>query len=293
MTLRKIMCPVDFSSTSQHAMRVAIRIANESSAELVLAPVWHLPLLAVSGEPPVSADVIQRMTDDEQRSLDKAVRDAAELGAKRVTPVFLTGVPWSRITETLDEDSMFDLVVMGTHGRSRFARILLGSVAERVVRHASCPVLVVRPDSKVAPFEHVLCPIDFSDSSRHALDLAAELARPEGLGITLLHVVEAPVTYSGELSPELLEGLDVRSTDVLDEWRSRLRAKVALPVTTRSTIGNPAAQILGALDDDRTFDLVVMGSHGRTGIRRVLLGSIAEKVARHARCPVLVTHSRS
>ena len=65
-----------------------------------------------------------------------------------------------------------------------------------------------------------------------------------------------------------------------------------MPVVTRSRIGSPGAQILAVLDDDRTFDLVVMGSHGRTGLRRALLGSVAEKVVRHAHCPVVVAHTR-
>jgi len=145
-----------------------------------------------------------------------------------------------------------------------------------------------------APFGHVLCPIDFSDSSHHALALAADLAGPRGRGITLLHVIEMPVTFSGE--PPVTgyhENLVGRARKVLDKWAAELRAKVSVPVTTRTVVGFPGAEILATLDADPTLDLVVVGSHGRTGFRRVLLGSVAEKIARHARCPVLVARTRA
>jgi universal stress protein A len=118
--------------------------------------------------------------------------------------------------------------------------------------------------------------------------------RPSGAGITLLHVVEAPVSYSGELPPpELLLELDARSAEHLDAWASELRGKVSVPVTTQCRVGRAHLEVLSALDRDPTLDLVVMGSHGRTGIKRVLLGSVAEKVVRHARCPVFVARSRA
>jgi nucleotide-binding universal stress UspA family protein len=88
------------------------------------------------------------------------------------------------------------------------------------------------------------------------------------------------------------ELLDRRSAELLDQWASQLRGKISVPVTTTARIGWPGAEILAALDRDSTVDLVVMGSHGRTGIKRVLLGSVAEKIVRHARCPVLVARRR-
>jgi len=152
----------------------------------------------------------------------------------------------------------------------------------------------VRDRGEVTPFGHVLCPIDFSETSRGAVEFAAELAAPGGAGITLLHVVELPVSYAGE--PPLagfVGDLDKHAAQLLEQWAAELRAKVTVPVATRSRIGSPGGQTLAVLDDDPTFDLVVMGSHGRTGLRRVLLGSVAEKVVRHAGCPVLVARPRS
>jgi nucleotide-binding universal stress UspA family protein len=290
MSFHKILCPIDFSPGSQQAMRVAVRLATERSAELVLVHSWNLPPTAFAGEYTFPADVIQQLSDDARRGLDAAARDAGALGAKRVTSRLLSGLPWSTIVGAA---AGCDLIVIGTHGRTGLARILLGSVAEQVIRHAPCSVLVVRPDTEPRPFAHVLCPVDFSESSQYAMQLAGELAHPGGAGVTLLHVLELPVAYSGEPPmPELYRDLDKHSADLLDEWAARLTAKSAIPVTKRSRIGYPGAHTLAVLDDDRTFDLVVMGSHGRTGIARALLGSVAEKVARNARCPVLIARER-
>jgi len=87
----------------------------------------------------------------------------------------LHGVPWDQIVEAAREDPTVDLIVMATHGRSGLARVLLGSVAEQVIRHALCSVLAARAPGGVQPFRKVLCPIDFSEESRHALERAAEL----------------------------------------------------------------------------------------------------------------------
>jgi nucleotide-binding universal stress UspA family protein len=287
MAFHKILCPVDFSPGSQCAMRAAVRLANEHDGELVLVHSWFVPTL-YAGEILLSGEVVQQISDDAERALAGALAEAVALGARRVTSKLVSGVPWQQIVDTALSDS-FDLIVIGTHGRTGIARVLLGSIAELVVRHAPCPVLAIRPGPEPEAFRHVLCPVDFSESSRDATRLAASLVQPGGAGITLLHVIELPVSYAGELrSFELSSDLDERSAARLDEWVKELAAKVAVPVTRQSRIGGAGAQTLAAVDADSTIDLVVMGSHGRTGASRLLLGSVAEKVVRHARCPVLV-----
>ena len=294
MTFTKILCPIDFSPGSQQAMRVASGLANQANAELVLVHAWYLPALAYAGEYTVSPAVIEQVTDDAQRGLDDATREVTALGVKRVRAELISGVPWQAIVETLEQDRAFDLVVIGTHGRTGLSRILLGSVAQEVVRHAPCSVLAVHPGNESASFSHVLCPVDFSASSQLAVELAAQLARRGGAGITLAHVLEIPVAYSGEpFIPDFTRDLDKTSAKLLEDWAERLRSKIDVPVVTKTRIGSPGAQTLAILDEDPSFDLVVMGSHGRTGIRRVLLGSVAEKVVRHAKCPVLVARKRA
>lgn len=292
MTFQKILCPIDFSAESDYALRVAVRLATRANAELVVGHTWYAGEYAL-GEYTFPSRVVEQMIEDEERGLAAAIRDAKSLGATRVTSHLMTGYPWQQIVDTLRNDAAFDLVVMGTRGRTGLSRVVLGSVAEKVIRHAPCPVLATRERTEVPPFRNILCPIDFSDSSRHAIELAATLVEPSGAGITLLHVLDLPVTYSGEPTiRDFIGDLDQRAAKTLAQWAADLKAKVSVPVTVRTRIGNPGAQTLAVLDDDPPFDLVVTGSRGRTGIRRAVLGSVAEKIVRHAPCPVLVARRR-
>jgi nucleotide-binding universal stress UspA family protein len=291
MTFTKILCPTDFSAGSERALRVAARIANESSAELVIAHAWYVPPPAVAGEYVFPPYLIQDMVDDSQRSLDIAVRDVTEAGAKHVSGKLVTGIPWVEITQLLEAQA-FDLCVLGTHGRTGVSRILLGSVAEKIIRHAPCSVLAVRPDSQPTPFAHALVPTDFSDSAHFALDQAAALVRPDG-AITLLHVLELPVSYAGEIRmADFARDLDKYAAAALDREAARLQRMTPAKVHIVSRIGYPGAQTLAAIEADASIDLVVMGSRGRTGLKRALLGSVAEKVVRNARCPVVVARDR-
>lgn len=270
-------------------MRVAVRIAKERDAELVLFHAWQIPQVPPAAGGYAFADgVVAEIAEQAGLALEDALRRATELGAKRVATKLLEGPAWSLVVDELRR-SPFELVVMGTQGRTGIRRFVLGSVAEKVVRHAPCPVLTIRPDGELAPFGNILVPLDFSPSSHDAMGLAAQMIARDGVGITLLHVVEVPVSYRGELTlPGIGEVLDKRAAEALDRWADELRKKVAVPVTTRWHVGWPGPEVLSVLDEDRSFDLVVMGSHGRMGLRRSLIGSVAEKVVRYAPCAVLV-----
>lgn len=293
MPFKKILCAIDFSPASEHAVRFAVDLARQWDAELVLAHAWYIPSSAIMIESTYTGDDIQRLVDSAAHGLEAALRDATELGAKRVTSRLINGVPWRAVTDLLDADPEFDLVVTGTQGRTGIKRVLLGSTAEAIARHAPCSTLAVHPGTQPARFANVLCPTDFSPSSLHAIDLAIKLVAPEGC-LTLLHVIEAPVSYVGAVeSIEFMRGLDVRSTEHLDKLADRVRTQTKARVMLRNRVGNAGSETLAVLDDDAGFDLVAMGSHGRTGLRRMLVGSVAEKVMRHAaRCPVLVARQR-
>lgn len=288
----KILAPTDFSSGSADAMRVAVRLARDLGAKLVVAHAWQIPALAFGSEPfSMAPALLDTMSNDAQRALDGAVAEAKRQGAD-VIGLMLNGIPGVRIAEVASDDREIELIVMGTHGRTGLKRVVLGSVAEKVVRHAPCSVLVTRGDGE--PFTDVLVPVDFSKSSQDAVDQAARMVRPGGSGITLLHVIEAPVAVSGEvLDLTFMREIDRASTAALDELAAKLETKVDVPVRTRVRIGYAGGQILMVLEDDPVFDLVVMGSHGRTGIKRALLGSVAEKVVRHAPCPVMIARTRT
>ena len=144
MGFTKIMCPIDFSDGAREALRVASELSREASASLVLVHVSNPLPWTMAGAFQLAPSVVQDMVDAEQAELSRWRLLAKDLGAREVAIRFLTGTPWDQIVSFARSDHEVDLVVMGTHGRTGLAHALLGSVAEQVVRHAPCPVLVVR-----------------------------------------------------------------------------------------------------------------------------------------------------
>ncbi len=287
MSYQRILCPIDFSDGARAAIQVAAHLAADRGAELVLAHTFHLPPFAGAGEYPVAPETIDLLVTDAEAMLADAAVEARRGGATQVSTKLLRGVPWSEIVSA---GAASDLIVMGTHGRTGVGRFLIGSVAEQVVRHASCDVLVVRAGATAEPYAHVLCPVDFSEPSRAAVQRAAEMVSRRG-SITLLHVVELPTVYSHRVRLPAPTGLAEQAAKLLETWAAPLRAKGVEHVVTAVRTGDPSAEILAAISADATIDLCVTGSRGRTGIRRMLLGSVAEKAVRLARCACLVVHA--
>lgn len=141
MRFQKILVGVDFSPPSREAMRAAAALAKEFGAQLTVAHFWQIPLLGA--ELPVQATYLDEMRAAAEQQLAAWTAEASGLVDRPVTSVFDMGVPWNETVKLLQRDH-YDLAVVGTHGRTGLKHVLLGSVAERVVRHAPCPVLVVR-----------------------------------------------------------------------------------------------------------------------------------------------------
>ena len=193
-----------------------------------------------------------------------------------------------------------DLIVVGTHGRGGFARLALGSVAEKVLRKATCPVLTVPPRAQATsqlPFRRLLCAVDFSEWSLEALKLAVSFAQESGATLTLLHVLEWPWH---EPPPPAFDDLPIAQADALRSYRQYLEAtaltrlwtlvpeKLAgrITVVSRVSHGKPYVEILRVAAEDKA-DLIVLGVHGRRAIDLLLLGSTTNQLVRHATCPVL------
>ena len=145
MTTQKILCPLDFSPGSQHALRLAIRLAHEQRAELVVMHVWYVPQTGL-GDFPFPRSIAERIVGEATQSLDEAVQEARAAGVATVTSRLVQGVPGWTIVDSVNKDPAIDLIVVGTHGRTGLARVLVGSVAEYVVRHAPRAVVVARTD---------------------------------------------------------------------------------------------------------------------------------------------------
>lgn len=143
MTFKRILCAIDFSEPSHEAMMVAASMAVDVGAKLALVHVWQAPFLAQVGAM-VTDEMLAKLTEAAASSLAAAKLEVEGAGVSNVDTKLLAGAPWDRIVDELTSDPSYDLVVMGTQGRTGLKRVLLGSVAENVVRHAPCAVLVIR-----------------------------------------------------------------------------------------------------------------------------------------------------
>jgi nucleotide-binding universal stress UspA family protein len=286
----KILVGVDFSPGSQRAVDHALTVARHVGAELVLAYV------GVVAEPPVGLAPSMKATAETWRGLlgSQLERERAQLGELRerlegqgvdVSHVVLDGFADTALAEAARTIEA-GLVVVGTHGRTGLQRFLLGSVAEHTVRAAHTSVLVARGDAPAGGYRKIVVGTDFSEQAERAIDQALVYAAP-GAEIRVVHAWALPLTSAdlpGSFAAQLRESSDAAAR----ELETRLRAREVPEGTTISVeavVGAPAV-VLDARSEGA--DLVVVGSRGRRGLKRFLLGSVAEVTVRHARCTVLV-----
>jgi nucleotide-binding universal stress UspA family protein len=290
-----VLCPVDFSDISQHAVDHAAAIARWYQAKLTLLHVFvSLPTMDL---PPLVLDVAER------ERLKTAMREmVARLPAD--VPVDLRVEQAEHadraILEQLDA-TRADLLVLGTHGRSGFQRLFLGSVTEKVIRKATCPTLVVPPRASDAPphapvqFRRILCAIDFSESSLSALAHALNMAEETDGHLTLLHVIEMPPELrENPMSPDF----DISRIHAAAEAEARRRLQDLIPAQARAYCTVETAVVEGRAyrrvlqrAAEETADLIVMGVHGRMAVDILMFGSTTHHVIRAAGCPVLVVRA--
>ena len=207
-----------------------------------------------------------------------------------IDTLLLEGPPARCILERA-ESSSADLIVLGTHGRSGFEHLVLGSVAEKVLRRARCPVLTVPPKVGTAsvPYKRLLCPVDFSESSLRALRFALSIAQESGAHLTVLHAFEW--ASDGAFLTEQFDTPDFRcrlEEQVRDRVSQQLtdEARTWCEIETRLAYGKPYREILDIAERDGA-DLIVIGVHGRNALDLMLFGSTTNQVVRRASCPVL------
>ena len=294
LNIKNILFPTDLSECAERAFQHAAFLANWHDANLHVLNVVgrHMYDYASMRENfPVSdaelADMLKTEGDGQQGTMPAP--DALKINQMQLERASAS----EAILQFVDEKDI-DLVVMGTHGRRGANRLLIGSVAEEVVRSASCPVLTIRADEKVAPGEavrRILVPVDFSDVSHRAIQHAKELAMTYGARLDLLHVVEEialPAAYGMEpvnlVIPEVVENSERALADMAREEIGYEH------IVVHALTGYAVSTILDFADEN-DIDLMVIATHGRTGIDRVLMGSVAEKVVRRAPCPVFTVKS--
>ncbi|HUH06089.1 MAG TPA: universal stress protein [Kofleriaceae bacterium] len=300
--LNHIVVGVDFSPESEAAVAQAMAVARRAGARLTLLHVGAVPD-APLGVPESMAATAAAYTQVVKQQLAED-RDALEALRERLlgqgVEVFhavYDGFADTGIVEAAKELEA-DLIVVGTHGRTGLKRFILGSVAERVVRLASVPVLVARAtDAPLAGgYAKLLVPTDFSASAEEALELAQALAA-EDATIHLLHAWQLPPMSSASSAPvkaadDLFGEVRRSITNAVDETGEQLvdrHVDGGANLSFESVEGSPAHAIQEAIARHQP-DVVVLGSHGRRGVTRLLLGSVAENTVRHAPCSVVVVH---
>ena len=149
MPFKKILCAIDFSESSHVATMTAAQLAAESGAALTLVHVWQPPILTRDSAALLADEVHAQFVADCTRALAKAVAQLEGIGVSKIETKLLAGVAWDCLVKEAASDPAYDLIVVGTHGRTGIEYVLVGSVAEKVVRHAPCPVLVAR--RRIAP----------------------------------------------------------------------------------------------------------------------------------------------
>ena len=291
MRVKSILAPTDFSETANHAVEQAIELSLCYGAELHLLHVVearHHDQAAVTG---VLQDYLQNLEEDAEQSLALKVD---VLRGNKVNVRYETtrdATPFDGIASKAAKLEP-DLVVMGTHGRTGLNRLLLGSVAEKVLRHVPVNLLAL---NKKAPliraaraFERILVPVDFSEFSKHALEMAVNLLVPAG-ELHVVHVVASPIHpsfYAGgvtqlfQVDPELPKKIH----DRIAEW---LEGQPVTSIVVRE------GDVYAEIEDVRKIvdpQLVVMGTRGLTGLDHLLVGSVAEKMVRISEIPVLTVH---
>jgi nucleotide-binding universal stress UspA family protein len=292
--IRRILCPIDFSETSRHALEHALAIAKWYESEVTALHVIHAQLFP---PPPILFAAVadpQSPTDSERQiRAEEAFRAWLEPRPADVkTDVVVDQGQAAAIILQHARSRQADLIVMGTHGLSGFERFMLGSVTEKVLRKASCPVMTVPPASQTSaklPYTRVLCPVDFSDSSLAALRFAFSIAEEGDANLTILHVFDWPP--DDELLVERFDAPEFRRV-VEKEARGRLEALVPDDVrvwckpSTKVAYGKPYHQILEVAESEGS-DLIVTGVRGRNPLDLTLFGSTTNHVVRRASCPVL------
>lgn len=281
--ITRIVVAVDFSPESRRAVDHAMAVARHVGAALTLVHVETVPP-AIGVGPQAELPFLRGVLEDDRRQLAE-LRERLSGQGVEVSHVVATGYPDTAIADAARE-LHGELVVVGTRGRTGIKRILLGSVAERTIRHADCSVLVTRGDAVAGGYRRVVVGTDYSELAWRAVARAFALVAPGGD----VHVIHAwSASYSDfALDGGVLAGLrDAAETAAVAE-RARLVAMARPPgVTVRLDVVDGAPfQALDQMSSDA--DLLVVGSHGRRGVRRLLVGSVAETTTRHARCSVLV-----
>lgn len=296
MTVQHILVPLDFSEFSNKALDYALDVAEKFQSQITL---FHAVVLFQD-----DVDEEQRLQEYENwikrreqtihHQMDHSLQKVKQRGIT-VSSLIRRGVNAADVILDYLSENSCDLVIMGTHGRTGLKHFLLGSMAEKIVRLSPVPVMTIHRSLQKFQISRILAPIDFSIYSKHAADDAIALATYFESAIEFIHVIEHdihPSFYASGIESifQLDTGLKNRVLTNLKEFLAdQLPANFDANYVVRE--GKAHKEIVDYAKEANT-DLIVIATHGLTGLEYILLGSTSEKVVRTANCPVLVVKKK-
>lgn len=293
----KIVLATDGSEEATLAARPAIDLAATTGSELHV--VYAVPVPLAIDAPSETLAMSEVATEEERerarRFLDEQVERIRADGGTVAQAHVRIGRPDEEIVHLSDEIGA-GLIVVGSRGFGRMRRALMGSVSDSVVRHAHCPVLVVRPDGRegLAFFPtRILLAVDGSEEAALATRAAAELSKNTGSRVHIAYVLPTaarlvyPHWYPREVREDVVEQARKEAREFLDKQAERIGSDGGSVAEAHLRTGRPDEEIV-SLSEELGIGLIVMGSRGFGGMRRALMGSVSNSVVRHAHCPVLV-----
>lgn len=305
--VKRILVPLDGSKLSEEALAPALALAARHGASVALVhAVPDLSHKPASGESVTFESWLAEEEARGRRYLDEVRNRLAPAPGVNVSTHVLTciGLVAESILELADKLGV-DLVVLTTHGRGRWNRLWLGSVADRMLRTAKPPLLLLRsPDEGTVGFptsgspKHVLVPLDGTAQAEGVLDLLGDICDPSSSRITLVSVLPHFATLVTPYPPETLMevGTDPERAGRVDaylkEVQVRLRKGRTAPVEHHLVRDDDVARSLLAIAESEGVDLIALSTHGRQGLDRLMLGSVADKLIRGSRTAVLTVRRR-
>ncbi|MDO8281122.1 MAG: universal stress protein [Thermodesulfovibrionia bacterium] len=277
---RKILVAVDGSESSLHALKESFKLASNEKS-------W---ITVVSVVPPYMGDLDLIAVGNVLASARKPCEDAllkANKAAKAERALIKTvceeGEIHERIIDLADAENC-DLIVMGRRGMSRLERALLGNITARVIGYSNKDVLVVPRDTTVG-WQKILVATDGSRFSKAAAAKAIDFAKSYGGELIVISVVDVPTEFYGE-APQIVEDMVRKAKGFVDDV---IKDATASGIKAEGFVREAEAyQAITGIAKEQNVNTIVMGSHGRTGLKRLLMGSVAEKAIGHSPCPVLV-----
>ncbi|MBW1917333.1 MAG: universal stress protein [Deltaproteobacteria bacterium] len=273
----KILVAVDGSEPSLHALKESLRLSKDGLIAVSVAPRYEGDLRITGGQ-----SLSALLAEPCERALGQAQKLAETEGAQ-ISTACMVGEPYEEIVDLAEREKV-DLIVMGRSGHSFLARTLIGSNTRRVIGYSPVHVLVVPPQATLN-WQKILLPTDGSKYSQKAAERAVDFAKSYGGELTVVSVFDLCCKVSGPL-PAVDQDMLSPIQGYVDEVKSLAEAE---GIKTEGLVRQGRAeQIILDLVTEQKIDLVIMGSHGRTGLDRLLMGSVTERIIGNSTCPVLV-----